>query len=176
MTKCENCKLKKILRMSFWDYLFLIPIPRKSTFMLNGRVIESCSCSPGDDVAIDLQKLEELLGLLSVSVLLFSGQGVIGNQQRVGPSSWEKQRDSQHSSQPIGAGTNGQEIENRTFANEFGLLLLGPDVVVVFCNHFHHALQKERRRKKTTSYGPVFMRIKSKFCSGVIFKNKPAAL
>lgn len=44
---------------------------------------------PGDDVAIDLQKLEELLGLLSVSVLLLRCQGVVGNQQWVGPSSWE---------------------------------------------------------------------------------------
>lgn len=46
------------------------------------------------------------------------------------------------------AGTNGNGL-NRTFANEFGLLLLGPDVVVVFCNHFHHALQKERKKRTT---------------------------
>lgn len=42
---------------------------------------------PCDGVATDLQKLEELLGLFSVSVFLFSSKGVIGNQQRVGPSS-----------------------------------------------------------------------------------------
>jgi len=44
-------------------------------------------CSPYDGIATDLQVFEELLGLLSVSVLLFSGQGVIGNQQQMGPSS-----------------------------------------------------------------------------------------
>lgn len=49
-----------------------------------------CTCQPADNVAIDLQKLEELLGLLSVSVFLFSGQGVIGNQQWVAPSSWKQ--------------------------------------------------------------------------------------
>lgn len=51
-------------------------------------IMEVGDWSPCDGVAIDLQKLEELLGLLSVSVLLFSCQGIIGNQQWVGPSSW----------------------------------------------------------------------------------------
>lgn len=69
--------------------------------MLNCRVIESCPSSPADDIAIDLEELEELLGLLSVSVLLFSCQGVIGNQQRVGPSSWEQRWNSQHRSKPL---------------------------------------------------------------------------
>lgn len=44
--------------------------------------------SPGDGVAADLKEPEELLGLFSVSVLLFGRQGVVGNQQRVGSSSW----------------------------------------------------------------------------------------
>lgn len=57
---------------------------------LKKNIVMHCSCQPGDDVAIDLQKLEEFLGLLSVSVLLFSCQGVIGNQQWVGPSSWKQ--------------------------------------------------------------------------------------
>lgn len=29
----------------------------------------------------------------------------------------------------------------QTFADKLTLLLLGPDVVIIFCNHLHHALQ-----------------------------------
>lgn len=74
--------LTKRLRLYSTAFQYLNPkgfLCLKSSFIF---------CSPYDGVTVDLQELKELLGLFSVSILLFSRQGVIGNQQRVGPSSW----------------------------------------------------------------------------------------
>lgn len=41
----------------------------------------------------------------------------------------------------------------RTFANELSFLLLGPDVVVIFCHHLHHALQIRQCHQIRTFHG-----------------------
>lgn len=47
---------------------------------------------PGDSIAIHLQKLQQLLGLLSVPGLLLSRERVVGDQQGMGPTPWGQQR------------------------------------------------------------------------------------
>lgn len=43
---------------------------------------------PGDCITIHLQELQQLLGLLSISCLLLGSESVVGDQQRVGPTTW----------------------------------------------------------------------------------------
>lgn len=47
--------------------------------------------APGDCIAIHLQELQQLLGLLSISCLLLGSESVVGDQQRVGPTTWRGQ-------------------------------------------------------------------------------------
>ncbi len=82
---CLNYTKQYILKttLSCCDIMLII-----FSHFFNGGETGVRGGQPCDDIATDLQELEEVLGLLSVSVFLFSCQGVIGNQQRVGPSSW----------------------------------------------------------------------------------------
>lgn len=41
---------------------------------------------PGDRIAVHLQELQQLLGLLSIACLLLGREGVVGDQQGVGPT------------------------------------------------------------------------------------------
>lgn len=47
---------------------------------------------PGDSIAIHLQKLQQLLGLLPVPCLLLGRERVVGDQQRMGPTPWGWQK------------------------------------------------------------------------------------
>ena len=46
---------------------------------------------PGDRVAVHLQELQQFLGLLPISCLLLGRERVVGNQQGMGPTTWESE-------------------------------------------------------------------------------------
>lgn len=82
---------------------------------LNGRCVQfHVLKAPGDCIAIHLQELQQLLGLLSISCLLLGRESVVGNQQGVGPT---------------------------TLGFQLLLLLPSPRVVVIFRQLFCHSLQ-----------------------------------
>lgn len=57
------------------------PLPHCSQVQLPEQV-------PGDRIAVHLQELQQLLGLLSISCLLLGSERVVGDQQGVGPTTW----------------------------------------------------------------------------------------
>lgn len=95
---------------------------------------------PRHGVSIELQELQQVLGLLPVSGLLLSRQGVIRHEQGMSASPFQKHNTLRISRSPSPKATRWRGL---TFGLQLQLLLPAPGVVIIFCQLLCHGLNGE---------------------------------
>lgn len=122
---------------------------RHNGMSLDCQFVFKLMFSPAHWISVNLQEPEHILGFLSIFDLLFSCERVVRHEQ--GMSATCRYRSSHNmSTHDLWPLKHHILYVNLTFGSEVALLLLGPDVVIVFSQNFYHRLKTHNTRTSPT--------------------------